>query len=310
MPSETECIKTLREIRWEGCVKCPFCDSKDIIKKGWYKKKGHKYQKYQCKNCEGYFNDLTGTIFHDSQVLLKGWFFAAFLMQLGTSTLKISKMLSVTYPTAHKMAKKLRECIYTKRIQKKLKGEVEMDETYVKAGSKGMKVKNRPARKRGSRPRGRGTYAKDTPPVIGILERGSCGVIIEPALDVTNDTLREVVYGKIEKGSIVYTDEFPSYNFLDKDFSHYRVDHGAKIYAIGEIHVNTIEAEFSVFKPWIKTYRGVNKKYLHLYCAHYNFLRNTRDLSWVEQLKEIIIFLRFNFYLDFIDFYDAKSIVN
>lgn len=302
MPSENECIKTIQEIRWANGVECTDCGSKNIIKKGFWKNR----QKYECKDCGAYFNDLTGTIFADSNLPLRIWFFAAFLMQLGITTMEISNLVDVCYKTAHRMTKMLRKCIYTKRIQKKLKGEVEMDETYVKAGSKGMKVKGRPPRKRGERPRGRGTYDNDTPPVIGMLERGG-DLIIEPAMNVTEDTLRHKGLKHITEGSTVYTDEFPSYNFLNTGFSHHTVDHGAKIYATGNIHVNTIEGEFSVFKPWIRRYRGLNKHYLYLYCAHYNFLRNTRDMDWIEQLKKILSFLHFNFYVDFIDFYDIYT---
>jgi len=137
----------MREIRWINGVKCIKCESKNVIKKGFWKKQ----QKYECKECGAYFNDLTDTVFAESKLPLRIWFFVAFLMQVGTSTLKISKLAGINYKAAHRMAKMLRKCIYTKRIQKKLRGEVEMDETYVKAGLKGMKVKNRPARKRGSR---------------------------------------------------------------------------------------------------------------------------------------------------------------
>jgi len=32
-----------------------------------------------------------------------------------------------------------------------------------------------------------------------------------------------------------------------------------------------------VLRPWIATYRGISKENLYLYCAQYNFLRNTKE---------------------------------
>jgi len=41
------------------------------------------------------------------------------------------------------------------------------------------------------------------------------------------------------------------------------VNHSIGEYARdGGIHINTVEAEFSVFRPWIDTYRGVSKENL------------------------------------------------
>jgi hypothetical protein len=34
-----------------------------------------------------------------------------------------------------------------------------------------------------------------------------------------------------------------------------------------DVHTNTVDGEFSVFKPWMATYRGVCKIYLYLYCS-------------------------------------------
>ena len=49
-----------------------------------------------------------------------------------------------------------------------------------------------------------------------------------------------------------------------------------------------MEAEFSVFRPWIDTYRGITKENLHLYCVQYNFLRNTKR---EERTRRTIVML-------------------
>jgi transposase-like protein len=57
---------------------------------------------------------------------------------------------------------------------------------------------------------------------------------------------------------------------------HDTVNHSLREYARGRVHTNTVEAEFSIFRPWTATFRGISKEHLHLYTAHYDLLRNTR----------------------------------
>jgi len=46
---------------------------------------------------------------------------------------------------------------------------------------------------------------------------------------------------------------------------------------------------FSVFRAWMTTYRGVSKENLYLYCAQYNFLRNTREEDRAKRAATIAI---------------------
>jgi len=52
-----------------------------------------------------------------------------------------------------------------------LEGIVELDETYVHGGKKG--VKQQKSRVRGLRKRGRGTWKDDKPPVVTMVKRGN-----------------------------------------------------------------------------------------------------------------------------------------
>ena len=54
------CFNHLRIQRWNKDIECPYCYSKRIYR-GGYVRKGS--QKYQCQDCNVYFNDLTNTIF-------------------------------------------------------------------------------------------------------------------------------------------------------------------------------------------------------------------------------------------------------
>jgi transposase-like protein len=87
----------------------------------------------------------------------------------------------------------------------------------------------------------------------------------------------------VEPGATIYHDDYRSYNSLDGLFKHDSVNHSQHEYARGAVHINTAEAEFSVFRPWIRTYRGVSKEKLYLYCSHYQFLRNNRRVDRIER---------------------------
>ena len=61
LPEPEDCYQRLRRARFGATVSCVYCDeSEPVIKKGTT---GKGAQQYRCKECETYFNDLTGTIF-------------------------------------------------------------------------------------------------------------------------------------------------------------------------------------------------------------------------------------------------------
>ena len=86
-----------------------------------------------------------------------------------------------------------------------------------------------------------------------------------------------------------YTDEYPAYNFLKSLCFHETVNHSIEEYVRGNVHTNTVEGEFSVYRPWMDTFRGVSKENLHLYTAHYSFLRNNRDKDQTEKSIAMLI---------------------
>jgi hypothetical protein len=57
------------------------------------------------------------------------------------------------------------------------------------------------------------------------------------------------------------------------------VNHIIGEYERGRVHTNTVEGEFSVFRPWNATFRCYSKENIHLYAAHCNFIRNNRHIG-------------------------------
>ncbi len=61
----------------------------------------------------------------------------------------------------------------------------------------------------------------------------------------------------------IFTEDFTAYIFLRKTWVQYEsVNHSAGEYAREEVHNNTMEGYWSVYRHWMNTYRGVSKKYL------------------------------------------------
>lgn len=60
--ADANCYQKVRELRWPEGVRCPFCGGEHLLKQGFDSTQKHR-QRYQCKSCRRYFDDLTGTIF-------------------------------------------------------------------------------------------------------------------------------------------------------------------------------------------------------------------------------------------------------
>jgi hypothetical protein len=73
--------------------------------------------------------------------------------------------------------------------------------------------------------------------------------------------------------SAVATGEAAYYHHLDVGLAgHETVNHSAEEWARGEIHANTVEGYFSIFKPGMKgIYRHCAEKHLHRYSSEFDF---------------------------------------
>ena len=61
------------------------------------------------------------------------------------------------------------------------------------------------------------------------------------------------------------------------------MQHGAGEYVRGDVHTNTIEGYFSIFKRGMKgVYQHCAKKHLHRYAAEFEFRYNNRVANGVD----------------------------
>ena len=83
------------------------------------------------------------------------------------------------------------------------------------------------------------------------------------------------------------TDEGGHYSRLGSDFaSHETVQHKADEYVRGDVHTNTVEGYFSIFKRGMKgVYQHCSEKHLHRYVAEFDFRYNARSALGVEDVE-------------------------
>src|SRR5579863_2479482 len=117
--------------------------------------------------------------------------------------------------------------------------------------------------------------------VVGIVERKG-RVFAVAANDATRETLQGIAKERILPESTVFTDQYVSYDGLDKvnGYEHHRINHAAGVYVVGDVHTNTIDGFWSLVKRGLGgVYHSVGAKYLQTYLDEYSFRYNRRDMG-------------------------------
>lgn len=256
-PDDESCFNYIFNLKFGKDFICPKCQ---LVGK-WYRVRNRKIYSCQC----GYnLYPCKDTIFEKSRTSLQLWFYAIYLFSTsrhGVAAKELQRQLGVTYKTAWRMANKIRKHMIQIEDKTQLSGVIEVDETYV--GGKKRKGY------------GRGTTKT---PLVGIVERGG-RVKTRVVGNVGRKALEREVRDHVEKGSLIYSDEWYSYNQLDRHgYEHQTIKHSTKEYVRGAVHTNTIEGYWSRLKNSIRgTHIFVSKKYLHSYAAEFDFRYNRRS---------------------------------
>ena len=104
---EVQCYQTVRELRWPDGVRCPSCESQDVIQRGFDDTEPAR-QRYECHNCDTRFDDLTDTIFAGHHQPLKVWILCLYFMGLNLSNEQIAHELSINESDAYQRTTALR----------------------------------------------------------------------------------------------------------------------------------------------------------------------------------------------------------
>jgi len=119
-------------------------------------------------------------------------------------------------------------------------------------------------------------------------------MLLAPAKDATKETILNLAWPRIKPGSTVYTDSYVSYKVLDILYKHEFVNHSIGGVCPWRGHINTCEGEFSIFRPFMTVYRGVEKYNVPLYASLLQLncqLRQMNALSALEHTLKTILFL-------------------
>lgn len=279
---EAAAFAKLESIMWPEGPVCPHCGGKDRI----YALKGvrskpskanpegvERHGLKKCGHCRKQFTVRVGTVFESSHIPLHKWMQAAHLLcasKKGISSHQLHRVLGVTYEAAWFMTHRLREAMRTGDLAPMGgaggSGIVEADETFI-------------GTKPGAKKR-RGYGHKNA--VLALVERGG-NVRSVHVSDVTAKTLVPIVNDNIAREARVMTDSAAVYVARIDAASHEAVNHTANEYVRGDVHTNTVEGYFSIFKRGMKgVYQHCSEKHLHRYLAEFDFRYNNRSARGVE----------------------------
>jgi transposase-like protein len=276
--NDTAARKHLEAIRWPDGPVCPHCGNADQAKIKRLKGKTTRPGLYQCNECREHFTVTVGTVMERSHIPLHKWVYGFHLMaasKKGVSAHQLHRMLGITYKSAWFMAHRIREAMRP-ATPSGLGGAgkvVEVDETYIGKQEFPTDPKTgKPYRMIGKR---KGAAYKRA--IVALVERGgSVRTFHVGAVD--KHAVMNIVRTNIYRESRLHTDESLLYFGAKKEFaSHETVKHSAKEYVRGDVHVNSAEGYFSIFKRGMKgIYQHCSEKHLHRYLAEFDFRFNHR----------------------------------
>ncbi|AUX07826.1 hypothetical protein AArcSl_1879 [Halalkaliarchaeum desulfuricum] len=149
LPDPDECYERLRRARFGATVSCVYCGESDpVIKKGTT---GKGAQQYRCKECETYFNDLTGSFFEHRKFPIEEMFYMIKEMR-SVPTAQIASELERDYEAVLNFRHDLQE-LCGELDDLVLSDVCEADEIYVTAGEKGIEKEDESPRSRGLKKR-------------------------------------------------------------------------------------------------------------------------------------------------------------
>lgn len=253
---------------WPDGPVCPHCGSVERISK--MQGNSTRIGLYKCYACRQPFNVKVGTIFEKSHVPMRIWLQAFHLMassKKGVSANQLHRTLKLSLKSAWFVGHRIREAMRAGSFSPPMGGAggsgiVEVDETFI-------------GRKKGV-PQPKGGY-KHKHAVLSLVERGG-EVRSVHVPDIKADTVVPIVNANVAKEARVMTDDAGHYyNKLGNFAEHGTVSHSAEEWVRGDIHTNTVESYFSIFKRGMRgVYQHCDEKHLHRYLAEFDFRHNAR----------------------------------
>ena len=249
---------------WPNGPICPHCGGVERI--SLMKGKSTRIGTYKCYQCRKPFTVKVGTVFEFSHIPMRIWLQAMILMtssKKGISSNQLHRVLGVSLKSAWFMSHRIREAMRVVGLEP-LGGSgkvVEVDETFY------GRVKGEPKR--------RGTGHKHV--VLSLIERGGSARSFHVEGTRMVD-INPVIRANLARELHMMTDEAQYYNEIGREMAqHEVVKHREEEYVRGDVHTNTAEGFFSIFKRGMHgVYQHCSEKHLHRYLAEFDFRYSNR----------------------------------
>lgn len=262
--SEGACKNYLYDLRWPKGFQCPSCGCES----DWISNRFLRI----CTQCQYQMSLFAGTIFQDTHIPLRTWFHAIWWFtsqKTGTSALGLQKSLGLgSYRTAWMMLHKLRASM-VRKDRDKLRGLVEVDETYI-----GAQESMETSRKR---------WKKQVVIIATETDGTRLGRIRMQRINITNTkNVTDFIVSNIEKKTKLITDGSKAYyRIKDHGYSHIAKPGpyaGQKRKNKDDDMLPGAHRIASLLKRWILgTYQGrIDPKYLDDYLNEFTFRFNRR----------------------------------
>jgi transposase-like protein len=275
--TEDQAREYFEKRRWPHGPCCIHCGSVDV-----YRLQGQATRPglLECRDCRKQFTVTMGTVMEDTHLPLAQWakaFHYLTTAKKGMSALQLQRNLGIgSYRTAWFLAHRIRLAMSKEPVAGLLKGDVQVDETYV--GGKPRKGHGQPRPKRG-----RGTNKQ----AVLVLVETDGKARSHPIERLDAASLKAAMKECIDPSAAIVTDELPSYPKAAAGFAggHHTVNHGMDEYVNPDgKHTNTAESYFSLLKRGVYgTFHHISKKHMHRYCDEFSFRWNGRDLEDAER---------------------------
>jgi len=221
-----------------------------------------------------------GTIFEDSHLPLRLWLQAIHLLcasKKGISTRQLQRMLGCGMKTAWHLGHRIREMMAPASDAGPLGGPGKTIEADDMELGRSPKTKRPP---RGMRPK--------NVKVLSLVERGGNQRSVTVDHRGAGLMLRRLAH----RDSRLVTDKGVTFKFLGFA-AHESVDHSKYEWARGDVHTNTLEGFFSVFKRGIVgVYQHVDTKHFDRYLAEFDFRQNTRAKLGINDVQREAIAIK------------------
>lgn len=279
---EDRCRELLEMLRWPDGVRCPRCEADNLSPIATR-------HKWDCMACGYQFSVTAGTVLQDSKLPLWKWFLATYLVaesKKGISSNQLKRTLGVTYKTAWFLTHRIRGAMG--QLERAQLGVVEVDETFT-GGKPRYRMSDEDryeAMKRGE------SATKKRPIIVGAVERGG-EVRLRVVPNRQRGTLHEFIRSEVaDDASAIFTDEWGPYiGIADENTRHETVKHSDDEWVRGDVHTNSIEGVWSLFKrSVIGTHHHMSVKHLPAYLDEIAFKFNNRSNEHIfrETLRVLV----------------------